>query len=138
MKPFFPFSHTSVSPTTPSSTDNLLLHSDQFVDAAYSPSLLANHGAGSGRDARLELLDKEPSRPPFDQRMSHVDVDLHAPHADMDPLRAPASPDRRPGLGSPPARLPPRPTQRIFLCRPLLRPPCHPLQLGRPWPNSRK
>jgi hypothetical protein len=107
----FPFSHTSVSPTTPSSTDNLLLHSDQFVDAAYTPILLANHGAGSGRDARLELLDEEPSSPPVDQCTFQADVDLHAPHTDMDPLRAPVSPDQRPGLASPmpahPSRLPP-------------------------------
>jgi hypothetical protein len=73
--------------------------------------LLANHGAGSGRGARLELLDKEPSSPPIDQRTSHADIDLHAPHADMDPLRAPVSLDWRPGRDrprpTPPARLPP-------------------------------
>jgi hypothetical protein len=137
----FPFSHTSVSPTTPSSTDNLLLHSDHFVDAAYTPILLANHGAGLGCGARLELLDEDPSSPPVDQCTSHADVDLHAPHADMDPLRAPASPDQRPRPASPtpapPARLPPRPAQQIRLHRSLLRPLRHPLQLGRSWSNSR-
>jgi hypothetical protein len=39
-------------------------------------------------------------------RASHADVDLHAPHADVDPLRAPASPDRQPRMASPMARSP--------------------------------
>ena len=54
----FPFS--TLPP--PTNTDTTSLHSflvlpDQFVDAAYSPMLLPNHGAGTGRGARLELLD---------------------------------------------------------------------------------
>jgi hypothetical protein len=57
----FPFS------ALPSPTDNpqSSLHSfpvlpDQFVDAAYSPVLLPNYGAGNGRAARLQLLDDAP------------------------------------------------------------------------------
>lgn len=54
----FPFSTL----TPPTDTTTTSLHSfpvlpDQFVDAAYSPLLLPNHGAGTGRGARLELLD---------------------------------------------------------------------------------
>jgi histone deacetylase 1/2 len=57
----FPFS--SLPP--PLDTTTTSLHSfpvlpAQFVDAAYSPALLPNHGAGTGRGARLELLDDLP------------------------------------------------------------------------------
>jgi hypothetical protein len=74
--------------TYQSSSNNLLLNPDQFVDAAYTPSLLANHGTGSGRGARLELLDEEPTTPPVADRQpppedidrtSPTDIDLHAP-----------------------------------------------------------
>ncbi|XP_071681644.1 uncharacterized protein [Lolium perenne] len=91
----FPFAHmpstnTSVDPTsTPVSID-------QFADIAYSPSLLPNHGAGTARGARLELLD-QPSTPPDD----HVD---HVDSADPSPMqlhaRAGSSPPDLPG-GSP-------------------------------------
>jgi hypothetical protein len=52
----FPFSQLP-STYTPPTSSTLLLNSDQFDDAAYTPSLLANHGAGYGQGARLELLD---------------------------------------------------------------------------------
>jgi hypothetical protein len=39
---------------------------DQFVDVAYSPMLSPHHGAGTGRGARLDLLDS--SAPPAAQQ----------------------------------------------------------------------
>jgi histone deacetylase 1/2 len=48
----FPFSHVSSS-STPPSANNSPLVADQFVDAAYTPSLLPNHGAGQGRGVCL-------------------------------------------------------------------------------------
>jgi hypothetical protein len=53
----FPFSNlpSSESPSTNSSVPVSL---DQFKDYAYAPLLLTNHGAGTGRGARLELLDE--------------------------------------------------------------------------------
>ncbi|KAK1682945.1 hypothetical protein QYE76_043793 [Lolium multiflorum] len=65
------------------------------------------NGAGSGRGARLELLDEEPTTPPVADRQpppedvdytSHADVDLHASHADEG---SPARLDQRPGPASP-------------------------------------
>jgi hypothetical protein len=41
--------------------ESSLLSANQFVDIAYAPYLLANHGAGTGRGARLELLTSEAS-----------------------------------------------------------------------------
>jgi histone deacetylase 1/2 len=53
----FPFSTMPTSHTLPPVTESSLLSADQFMDTAYAPSLLANHGAGVGRAARLEILD---------------------------------------------------------------------------------
>jgi hypothetical protein len=53
----FPYSQIPSDSTLPS-TSTLPLYSDQFVDAAYTPALLANHGAG--RRAHLELLENKP------------------------------------------------------------------------------
>jgi hypothetical protein len=39
--------------------ESFLLSADQFMDTAYAPSFLANHGAGVGRGDRLELLTPE-------------------------------------------------------------------------------
>jgi hypothetical protein len=52
----FPFSQlpTTISEPTPHS----IPHSGQFDDAAHTPLLLPNHGAGIGRGARLELLSQ--------------------------------------------------------------------------------
>jgi histone deacetylase 1/2 len=52
----FPFSQLP-SDSTPPKSLTTPLRPDQFDDAAYTPLLLANHGAGNGRGARLELLD---------------------------------------------------------------------------------
>ena len=50
--------------------------SDQFDDVAYSPVLLPNHGAGTGRGARLEIL--EASEPPsLASSDVHVDPSVH-------------------------------------------------------------
>jgi hypothetical protein len=56
----FPFSNMPVSHTPPPVTESSLLSADHFMDTAYAPSLLANHGAGTGRGARLELLSEDP------------------------------------------------------------------------------
>jgi hypothetical protein len=59
----FPFANLPTSNTLPVTESSLLL-ADQFMDTAYAPSLLANHGAGVGRGARLELLTPEASTAP--------------------------------------------------------------------------
>ena len=61
----FPFSTFTSSTDTPVTE----LHSfpvlpAQFVDAAYSPLFLPNHGAGTGRGARLELLEDDHAASP--------------------------------------------------------------------------
>jgi hypothetical protein len=48
----FPFSNLS-SADSPSSSSVLPVSLDQFEDYAHAPSLLPNHGAGTGRGARL-------------------------------------------------------------------------------------
>jgi hypothetical protein len=59
----FSFANLPTSNTLPV-TESSLLSADQFMDTTYAPSLLANHGAGVGRGARLELLTPEaPSAP---------------------------------------------------------------------------
>jgi histone deacetylase 1/2 len=87
----FPFSHISQNSTilSVSTTPPTL---DQFVDVAYTPSLLPNHGAGVGRGARLEILDAED---PVNVARDHVDRmhdtdDGHAHEA------GPSSPDPPP------------------------------------------
>jgi histone deacetylase 1/2 len=63
----FPFSpSTSVPVHKPHASSPTSI--DQFADIAHAPVLLSNHGAGTGRGARLELLE-EPSSPAAD----HVD-----------------------------------------------------------------
>jgi hypothetical protein len=41
--------------------ESSLLSADQLMDIAYASYLLANHGAGTGRGARLDLLTPEAS-----------------------------------------------------------------------------
>jgi hypothetical protein len=82
----FPFTQTSSNSTLPSSSTSPL-NPGQFVDAAYTPLLLANHGAGRG--ARLELLDDQPgdSSTDYEADANHItisDVNVHgtaSPHA---------------------------------------------------------
>ena len=57
----FPFAKLPVSTVEPPSLHSSSVASDQFDDVAYSPLLLPNHGAGTGRGARLELLEDSPS-----------------------------------------------------------------------------
>jgi hypothetical protein len=52
----FPFSNMPLSSSAPP-THSTPVSPGQFDDAAYSPVLLPNHGADTGRGARLELLD---------------------------------------------------------------------------------
>jgi hypothetical protein len=106
----FPFAHLPQNSTIPSTVTTPLIP-DQFVNAAYTPSLLPNHGAGVGRGGRLELLDDED---PVDVARDHVDhgdhVDhmhgaVHAPEAGPPP---PGSPPAGPPSASPsPPGLPP-------------------------------
>jgi hypothetical protein len=52
--------------------ESSLLSPDKFMDAAYAPSLLANHGAGTSHRARLELLTPE-AAPLHEHGGDHVD-----------------------------------------------------------------
>jgi hypothetical protein len=110
----FPFVHLPQNSTIPY-TVTTPLTPDQFVDAAYTPSLLPNHGAGVGRGACLELLDDDD---PVDVAHDHVDhgdrVDhmhgaSHAPEVDPPPPRSPPAgtpsagpsmPERSPGTAA--------------------------------------
>jgi hypothetical protein len=58
----FPFLNMPLSPSAPP-TNSTPDSPGQFDDAAYSPVLLPNHGAGTGRGARLELLDAPSAAP---------------------------------------------------------------------------
>lgn len=55
----FPFSNLPSVTPQPSSTSTSLPMAGQFGDIAYSPLLVANHGAGPGRGARLVPLDDD-------------------------------------------------------------------------------
>jgi hypothetical protein len=77
----------------------------QFDDAAYSPVLLPNHGAGTSRGACLELLDAPSTAPPT----PHVDSCMG--HAIAPRPEAPPSPPASPPRLSLPTRSPsPGPT----------------------------
>jgi histone deacetylase 1/2 len=52
----FPFSNMPLSPFVPP-TNYTPVSPGQFDDDAYSPILLHNHGVGTSRGARLEVLD---------------------------------------------------------------------------------
>jgi hypothetical protein len=54
----FPFSNLP-SVESPSSSSILPVSLDQFEDYTHAPSLLPNHGAGTGRGARLQLLEED-------------------------------------------------------------------------------
>ena len=77
----FPFSR---SPSVPVSAphESSPVSVDQFADVAYSPLLLPNHGAGTGRGARLKLLvDSAPpdaSTSAHDDRVDHHPMQTHA------------------------------------------------------------
>jgi hypothetical protein len=66
----FPFSNMPLSSSAPP-TNSTPVSPGQFDDAAYSPVLLPNHGAGTGRGARLELLDA-PSAAPATPTLIHA------------------------------------------------------------------
>lgn len=106
----FPFSTL----TPPTDTTTTSLHSfpvlpDQFVDAAYSPLLLPNHGAGTGRGARLELLDDAvvSAAPAAAATPDAPDVDRTCmPHAHGSDESASPSPTGRAALSPGPAASP--------------------------------
>ena len=74
----FPFSNMPSSPTLSSPTNISCISPDQLEDVAYSPVLLPNHGAGTGRGARLELLAEQESPGPASD---DCDVDRCMGHA---------------------------------------------------------
>jgi histone deacetylase 1/2 len=102
----FQFTHTSAPSSTPSPSTPPLFP-DQFVDAAYTLLLLANHGAGQGCGARLELLEDEPTTLPSADRSPTPAVDhMHgAGHAAPDSSSA-TGPTRSPSPPSPTAASP--------------------------------
>jgi histone deacetylase 1/2 len=106
-KNLFPFSNMPLSSSAPP-TNSTPVSPGQFDDAAYSPVLLPNHGAGTGRGARLELLDAPsaaPATPHIDPCMGHAT----APRSEAPPS-PPASPPRSPSPARLPSPGPPLPT----------------------------
>ena len=101
----FPFAKLPVSTAEPLPLHSSSVASDQFDDIAYSPILLPNHGAGTGRGARLEILE-EPSSPPDDREVSlHGLGDrAHAHRAEPPPTptaSAPPAPGPAPLISGP-------------------------------------
>ena len=68
----FPFAHMPTSHALPPPTESSLLSADRFMDTAYAPSLLANYDAGTGRGARLEILQETDTQ-------EHVDHAVQPP-----------------------------------------------------------
>lgn len=116
----FPFSHAP-SPDSPPSSSHSSPSADQFADYAHTPALLPNHGAGTGRGARLELLTDDagvpsPShvREPMHGRVPVIDVECMSsspvPHSagSSEPASdQPTAADEPAGDGSaPPSRSP--------------------------------
>jgi hypothetical protein len=66
----FPFSNLP-STSSPPSLFDLLVSLDQFEDYTHAPSLLPNHGAGTGRGAHLQLLEDAPSSTPVYVHVDH-------------------------------------------------------------------
>jgi hypothetical protein len=104
----FPFAHLPQNSTIPSIVTTPPTP-DQFVDAAYTPSLLPNHGAGVGRGARLELLDDEDPVNIVRDHVDHVHGAGHAPEAGPPPpgsplagppFAGPFTPERSPGTAA--------------------------------------
>ena len=79
----FPFSQLP-SNSTPPNSSIIPLSPDQFENAAYTPLLLAKHGAGTHRGAQLEFLDESATGRDVD-RTAPPDTTLHGtvlhPHA---------------------------------------------------------
>jgi hypothetical protein len=90
----FPFSNLPSSTSPPYSFD-LPVSLDQFEDYAHAPSLFPNHGAGTGRGARLEILeDIIPASP---AHVAHGELERHAPmqlHGQRAPPVLHVAPDR--------------------------------------------
>jgi hypothetical protein len=74
----FPFSNMPLSPSAPPKNSTHVSPS-QFDDAAYSHVLLPNHGAGTGRGARLELLLPPTSISAWGMQRHRVPRRLHRP-----------------------------------------------------------
>jgi hypothetical protein len=73
----FPFVNLPSSHKPPVMESSLLL-ADQFMDIAYAPSLLVNHGAGTGRGTQLEILTPEDAAP-----SENFGSPLHVDHAPL-------------------------------------------------------
>lgn len=91
----FPFANLPSSDSSPSCHHSPALL-DQFEDRAYAPLLLANHGAGVGHSARLELLpDGAPILHKHVDPLHGVVHDVHVDHASAadpaEPLAAPGA-----------------------------------------------
>jgi hypothetical protein len=103
----FPLAKLPVTTTEPPPMHSSSIASDQFDDAAYSSVLLSNHGAGTGRGARLELLDDIPVQPAAQPVESVV-----YEHARRQPLVFPVEPVASPAelaAPSPPLSSPVQP-----------------------------
>jgi hypothetical protein len=132
----FPFANLPTSNTLPV-MESSLLSADQFMDTAYAPSLLANHGAGVGRGARLELLTPEAPTAP----LVHVDP-MHGVASGPVPMHGSATYEPR---TSPPGVAPRAPPPGVAPCvsPPSVAPPSLQLQgaaldpvHGTPEPSS--
>jgi hypothetical protein len=88
----FPFSNLPSSQS--SSSTSLPVAIDQFEDCTHAPLLLPNHGADTGRGARLEIHEESSSPPPSPRSPVQDDRMDEAPS--MQPHGTPAS-AREPG-----------------------------------------
>src|SRR5207244_1693163 len=82
----FPFAESSLS-ASPSLSPTSSPLADQFNDYAHAPLLLPNHGAGTGRGARLELLS-DAAGPPLSGHVPQPSTPPTPPSAALTPPSA--------------------------------------------------
>jgi hypothetical protein len=73
-KHVFPFAHLSYT-DSPSNSIHTQAGIDQFEEYTHAPSLLPNHGTGTGRGARLEILEQPPPSPSPESSPGTASVD---------------------------------------------------------------